>query len=144
MALTQEKIDRVRKSFRAVRAESDRAGAVFYDRLFEIDPEVERLFEGDIEGQARKLMSTFAIAVAQLQDWSVLRPVIEDLAVRHLEYGVGPGHYASVGTALDRMLAEILGEAYDADTADAWRAAFEGLSAQMIAVAYPGDGPAGR
>ena len=38
-------------------SDSDEAAAVFYNRLFELDPDLEDLFTGDMKEQGRKLMT---------------------------------------------------------------------------------------
>ena len=42
------------------------AAALFYERLFEIDPSARHLFFGDMEEQGRKLMTMIAMAVRGL------------------------------------------------------------------------------
>lgn len=137
MTLTTDEIDRIRASFQIVSRNGDEAGGMFYERLFEIAPETMPLFVGDMGTQSAKLMSTLGLVVSQLQNWQALRPVIEDLALRHVAYGVRREHYAVVGQALDQMLGDMLDDDYDAETRAAWLAAYSGLAETMIEVAYP-------
>ncbi len=139
MTLTLDEIDRIRASFLIVSRDADEAGNMFYQRLFEIAPEARPMFVGEMSAQSAKLMSTLGLVVSQLQSWHTLRPVIEDLAQRHVAYGVRPEHYTAVGRALDRMLGDMLDEAYDEETREAWLRAYGGLADTMIAVAYPDE-----
>ena len=45
---------------------------LFYDRLFEIDPDLRPLFRGDIQQQAHRLMATITFAVDGLDDLDML------------------------------------------------------------------------
>lgn len=136
MPLTETEIDAIRASFRQLTRDSERAGALFYQTLFEIAPETRPLFVGDLREQATKLMSTLGLVVSQLHTAHTLMPVVEDLAVRHLAYGVRPNHYAMVGQALDSMLGAMLtGDAVPEQRA-AWARAYASLSGAMIAAAY--------
>lgn len=136
MDLTDAQIDAIRSSFLKLSADSQWAGQVFYEHLFEKAPETRDLFVADISQQATKLMSTLGLVVSQLQNWRDLEPVIEDLALRHLAYGVTQQHYAHVGAALLSMMQEVLGDAFSKEEAEAWAHTYDALSSAMIAVAY--------
>ena len=51
-----------RKACAAVRPIADDAAALFYRRLFELDPSLERMFKGDMAEQRRKLMQMLTAA----------------------------------------------------------------------------------
>ena len=132
----------VQDSFAKVVPIRDAAAAIFYDRLFEIAPEVRPLFAGDISDQGSKLMATLGGVVNGLRDLDKIVPVAQSLAIRHVGYGVTPDHYALVGQALLYTLAKGLGDGFDAETRDAWVAAYGTLSAVMIEAAYGETAPA--
>ena len=132
----------VQDSFAKVVPIRDAAAAIFYDRLFEIAPEVRPLFAGDISDQGAKLMATLGGVVNGLRDMDKIVPVAQSLAIRHVGYGVTPNHYALVGQALLYTLAKGLGDAFDTATRDAWVAAYGTLSAVMIEAAYGETAPA--
>jgi truncated hemoglobin YjbI len=44
----------------------DELAALFYGRLFEIDPSLRSLFRGDMQEQARQLMNMIGVAVGAL------------------------------------------------------------------------------
>jgi hemoglobin-like flavoprotein len=46
----------VQESFSAVEPIAETAAALFYARLFELDPELRPLFKQDLHGQGKKLM----------------------------------------------------------------------------------------
>lgn len=136
MDLTEAQIEAIRRSFMKLSADSQWAGQVFYDHLFDRAPATRDLFVIDIAQQSTKLISTLGLVVSQLQNWRDLEPVIEDLALRHLAYGVKHEHYAHVGAALLSMMHDVLGDGFSDEDAKAWQHAYDKLAAAMIATAY--------
>jgi hemoglobin-like flavoprotein len=113
---------------------------LFYQRLFQLEPGVRRLFgRTDMEQQRRKLMQTLAVAVAALDRLETLRPALEGLGRRHVEYGVEDHHYELVGAALLWTLEQGLGNEYTDSVHDAWTTAYGTLAAIMRAAAGPGQ-----
>ncbi len=141
MNLSETQIDAIRSSFLLLTKQSQQAGETFYQHLFEISPEISEMFVNDVSQQATKLMSTLGLVVSQLQNWRDLQPVIEDLALRHLAYGVKRPHYDIVGAALIAMMRDCLGPAFTAEAEAAWRAAYGALAADMCAIAYAEPSP---
>ena len=78
----------------------EEAAAIFYKKLFEYDPSLKALFKGNMASQGNKLMATLGLAVKGLNDLEKLVPVLENLAKKHLEYGVKVEGYTPVGNAL--------------------------------------------
>ena len=115
-------------------SDPDTAAALFYNKLFEIDPSTREMFPHDIQDQGRKLMTTLAVAIDALENWDRLAPILAGLARRHLGYSVEVYHYASVAQAFQETLA-----AADVDdaTCAAWQRAMSALTEYMIDVAYP-------
>ena len=139
MQLSASDIDEIRKSFMMVSADQAHAGELFYKKLFEIAPETRDLFVNDMGEQAKKLMNTLSVVVSQLQTWPDLAPLLEDLALRHVAYGVKPEHYQSVGVALLAMMSEMLGEDFTDGMREAWLTAYSGITDHMIDAAYRED-----
>ena len=134
--MTPQQVDLVQQSFAKVAPIADEAAQLFYGRLFEIAPEVKPLFRGDIKEQGRKLMATLSVVVGGLTKLETILPAASALASRHVDYGVKPAHYASVGAALLWTLEKGLGVAWTAELKDAWAAAYTTLSGYMIEQAY--------
>lgn len=129
-------IDLVQQSFAQVRPIADQAAALFYGRLFELDPSLRPLFRGDLKAQGQMLMSMIAGAVSGLRDLPRLSPVLRSLGARHVGYGVQDGHYATVGSALLWTLEQGLGDAFTPDVREAWTAAYGLLAGTMQAGAH--------
>jgi hemoglobin-like flavoprotein len=116
---------------------AEQAAALFYGRLFETAPETRALFHGDMTIQGRKLMDAITMVVTNLGDLGAVVPVAQELAKRHVGYGVRPEHYAPVGAALLWTLQQGLGGDFTAEVGAAWATAYGALSGAMIAAAYP-------
>ncbi|WP_035660297.1 globin family protein [Bradyrhizobium sp. STM 3809] len=134
--MTPSQIALVQESFAKVAPISDQAATIFYDRLFEVAPQVRAMFPDDLTEQRKKLMATLAVVVNGLTDLPAILPAASALAKRHVGYGATPEHYPVVGAALLWTLEKGLGAAWTPDVADAWTAAYGTLSGFMIAEAY--------
>jgi len=128
----------VKSTFAKVRAISDTAAKLFYQRLFETAPEVKPLFKGDMAGQGKMLMSMIGTAVNGLDRPETILPAVQDLGRRHVGYGVKEEHYAPVGAALLWTLGQGLGEAFTADAEKAWTKTYSLLADVMISAARGG------
>jgi nitric oxide dioxygenase len=135
--LLAEDVDLLRASFAPLAAREREVAAMFYDRLFDADPATRRLFTGDMEVQGTKLMSMLGAIVARIHDLAALAPMVEDLAVRHVGYGVRASHYHAMGDALLATLATALGPRFTPEVEAAWARAYVALSTTMIEAAYP-------
>ena len=60
------------------------AGALFYERLFDVNPSFRRLFKNDMRIQGVKLMTMLAMVVYNLHEPGQVLPAIRDLGVRHV------------------------------------------------------------
>src|SRR4030095_11499050 len=107
--MTPQQIELVRVTFGAIAPRVEAAAALFYQRLFEIEPALRPLFRGDIGAQVAKLAHTLGVAVASLDRLDTLAPTLRELGRRHAGYGVQDRHYDIVGEALLWTLAQGLG-----------------------------------
>ena len=110
----------VQDSFAALAPVVEDATALFYGRLFELDPAVRRMFPEDMTMQRRKLAQMLTAAVKGLDRLEQLVPVVQDLGRRHAGYGVTERHYDTVGAALLWTLEKGLGRAFTPELKDAW------------------------
>ncbi|MBR0694435.1 globin family protein [Bradyrhizobium lablabi] len=134
--MTPDQVKLVQDSFAKVAPISGKAALIFYDRLFEVAPGVRAMFPDDMTEQRRKLMTTLAVVVNGLSDLPSMLSAASALAKRHVGYGAKAEHYPVVGGALLWTLEKGLGEAWTADVAAAWTAAYGTLSGYMISEAY--------
>lgn len=131
--ITAAQIDLVQASFIHCLPIPDTVAATFYRRLFTAAPSTRALFASDMKEQGRKLVMTLAAVVDGLDHLDRIVPIAQELAIRHVRYGVVDSHYAVVGTCLLETLRELLGPLFDQETEAAWAAAYCLLSDTMIA-----------
>lgn len=129
--------DRIRRTWAQAVSISEEVSRVFYGNLFRLDPTTKPLFVGDLRLQGRKLVQTLGFIVDNLEDAETLLPAAQALAIRHVDYGVVAEQYASVGAALIKTLAQLLGDDFSKEDANAWASVYGGLSDAMIKAAYP-------
>jgi hemoglobin-like flavoprotein len=125
----------VQRSFAIIAPIADDAAALFYQRLFEIDPSLRRMFPEDMTGQRKKLMQMLTAAVKGLDRLDQLVPVVQDLGRRHATYGVTDAHYDTVGAALLWTLRMGLGKGFTPEMKEAWTTVYGLLATTMRAAA---------
>jgi hemoglobin-like flavoprotein len=129
--MTEDDKQLVRDSWAKVVPISDKAAELFYNRLFELDPSLRRLFTSDMTEQGRKLIGMITVAVNGLDRLDEIIPAVRALGKRHSGYGVTDNHYETVATALLWTLERGLGEAFTDDTRNAWIKTYTLLSTTM-------------
>ena len=134
--MTPEQVTLVQQSFGRGAPIADQAAVMFYDRLFEVAPQVKAMFPADMTEQRKKLMATLAVVVNGLSNLESILPAAAALAQRHVAYGAKAEHYPVVGSALLWTLEKGLGDGWTPDIASAWTAAYGTLSGFMIEQAY--------
>ncbi len=134
--MNDTQITLVQESFAKVVPIKEAAAEIFYNRLFEVAPAVKPMFKGDMKDQGAKLMTTLGVVVNGLRDLDKIVPVAEQLAVKHIDYGVTAEHYETVGAALLYTLKTGLGDDFTGEVEEAWTTAYTTLSGVMISAAY--------
>ncbi len=132
MSLTLAQIADVQRTWEQCVPIADTAANLFYDRLFELDPELRALFPAELTEQKQKLMTMLTTAVRSLNNLDAVVPVVQALGRRHVGYGVKEAHYATVGAALLDSLAKGLGPAFTPTVKESWTAVYGVLSTTMI------------
>ena len=130
--MTTNQIQQVQESWKLVLPIADTAGTLFYNRLFEIAPEVRPLFGEDLKPQIAKLMGMLGMVVSNLTHLDALVPKVQELGKRHSNYGVEPAHFDKVGEALLWTLEKGLGDAWSPELAAAWTTAYTTLATVMV------------
>jgi len=129
--MTPEAQTLVRDTFAKVAPIAPQAAAMFYDRLFELDPSLKPLFKGDMAAQGQKLMAMIGTGVANLDKLETIVPPVQDLGRRHAGYGVPLSSYDTVGAALLWTLEKGLGDAFTPPVKAAWTEVYTILSTVM-------------
>ena len=129
--MTPEQVTMVQESFKKVVPIAGTAADLFYDRLFEIAPEVRTMFPDDLAEQKKKLIGMLATAVTNLHQVDKIIPAVEDLGKRHVAYGVTAKHYEPVGAALLWTLEKGLGPDFTPPLKAAWTETYMTLAGVM-------------
>lgn len=109
---------------------------VLYDRLFELRPELRKIFKKDIREQRKKMLKVMAYIIDNLHDAEVVGPCMKELAIRHVHYGVKQEDYKPFGEALIFAVSAALGNDFKNSTRNAWINTYQTLSQIMIDSAY--------
>ena len=134
--MDEQTIRLLQGSFAEVMAMRQEAAALFYERLFALDPALKPLFhDTDMRSQEMKLMAALAMVVGKLRQLEDVIPGLEALAVKHVAYGVEDHHYGTVGQALIQTLSLAFAERFTPELRTAWLAAYGAISGVMIAAA---------
>ena len=137
--LSDREIDILRESMTLLRERKHLATEIFYERLFERNPSLRRLFTEDIVVQTEKVMMALGAVLAQIHNIDACRTMTRELAVRHVNYGVVAEDYDTVGLAVQDMLALVLDDDLDDELARAWQRAYASIASAMVASAYGRD-----
>lgn len=134
--MTPEQIQSIQSTWLQVVPIADKAAELFYGKLFELDPAVKPMFKGNMSEQGRKLMMTIGVVVNGLTRLDEIVPTVQALGRKHVDYGVKPEHYDTVGAALLWTLEQGLGAAFTPAVKAAWAEAYGALATVMKDAAY--------
>lgn len=125
----------IRRSFAQLTdRDVDAAAALFYERLFELKPDLRRLFPPDLRAQGRKFIGMLAVAVAHADRLEVFTAELMALGRRHHRvYGAVYHDYSVVERALVDMLLETLRARFTRAAEDAWRRMYRHIALAMQA-----------
>jgi hemoglobin-like flavoprotein len=129
--MNQHHVQLVQESYELVKPIAGIAADLFYDRLFQLDPNLRPMFKSDLGEQKHNLMTTLTFAVAGLNKPERIISTVQRLGARHTGYGVQPQHYQTVGAAILWTLAQGLGDAFTPEVEEAWTAVYTLLAETM-------------
>jgi hemoglobin-like flavoprotein len=132
LPISAEAIDNVQRTFAIVAPERARAGRLFYERLFEIEPSLKPLFPGDTKDQGERFFVMIKTGVDNLRNAERLLPVLEAVGGRHAGYGAEDWHYDIFAEALLWSLQQILGAEFRTEVEEAWTTVYGLLASTMM------------
>jgi hemoglobin-like flavoprotein len=110
----------------------------FYARLFEIAPETQALFKGDMEQQKQKFVNMLALLTRSMNRLHDTLNTMQELGCTHMKAGVKITDYQPFLSALLWALREKLGEEdFNDNVAKAWVAVLSRIAGIMVNAAYP-------
>lgn len=130
--MTPTQITLVKESWEKVLPIQETAAELFYNRLFEVYPEVKPYFQGDMKEQGKKLMGMINTAVNGLDNLEGLIEPIKDLGKRHVDYGVKQEDYDKVGSSLLWTLEQGLKDEFTPQVKQAWTDTYTTVAKVMI------------
>jgi hemoglobin-like flavoprotein len=135
--MTPKQIELVENSWDYVLLNVEEAGDIFYQKLFEMRPDVKPLFKGDIKAQSRKLTAMITFLVHKLSNLEEVKSDVIALGKRHNNYEVKPHDYSAVGASLLWTLEKGLGKDWNDELKTAWAELYSILSSLMINAQNP-------
>ncbi|MCG0580270.1 NO-inducible flavohemoprotein, partial [Burkholderia cenocepacia] len=107
----------------------------FYQRMFARHPELKNLFNQTHQktgSQPETLAKAVYAYAANIDNLGALGGAVSRISHKHASLNIRPEHYPIVGENLLASIVEVLGDAVDADTLEAWRVAYGQLAQIMI------------
>jgi nitric oxide dioxygenase len=109
----------------------------FYQRMFARHPELKNLFNQTHQktgSQPETLAKAVYAYAANIDNLGVLGGAVTRIAHKHASLNIRPEHYPIVGENLLASIVEVLGDAVDPATLEAWRVAYGQLAQLLIGV----------
>jgi nitric oxide dioxygenase len=136
-ALTADQMARVKATAPVFAEHGATITKHFYQRMFNAHPELKNVFN-QTHQQSGSQPETLARAVyayaANIDNLGVLGGAVTHIAHKHASLNIRPEHYPIVGEHLLGAVVDVLGDAVDQPTLDAWKVAYEQLARIMIGV----------
>lgn len=133
-------VDLLRTSFELVVEREPEVTRRFYANLFRDFPQLKPLFSPARQSQQEQMLAqALAAVIEHLEDGAWLQQTLHALGARHVGYGVTDEMYDWVGAALLETLAQVAGDAWNDDLAQAWGDAYGAIAGLMQAGAAQAD-----
>lgn len=116
--MTPEEINLVQTSLRLLAPVADLASALFFARLFEIDPPLRGLIASDFTAQQQRVLAILSRVTAALGDSGAMSAAVRSLEPHRCP--LADHHLVSISTALLWTLDQILGPSFTPETRAAW------------------------
>ncbi|ABC38384.1 NO-inducible flavohemoprotein [Burkholderia thailandensis] len=107
----------------------------FYQRMFGRHPELKNVFNQTHQktgSQPETLAKAVYAYAANIDNLGALGGAVSRIAHKHASLNIRPEHYPIVGENLLASIVEVLGDAVDAHTLEAWRIAYGQLATILI------------
>ena len=132
VSVTPEQLATVGATAAVVAHDRDGFGRHFYERLFAQAPEAPPLFPDVRDEQHRELVGELLFVCGAVADLDRCLADARALGARLVGYGLRPELYPVLGRALVDTLADVVGPAFDAEAAEAWRRLYLLVSEAML------------
>jgi hemoglobin-like flavoprotein len=135
--MTPAQLRLLQRSYASIEPRAEAFGALFYDRLFVVAPEMRSLFRTDLKAQQSKFMKVIGEVVQLHLRAMISLPVTAQTSGEamlpgaywsgklHAAYGVRLEDFDKMKDALVWALGQTLKEEFTAETAEAWSLAYD-------------------
>ncbi|NME69777.1 globin domain-containing protein [Flammeovirga aprica] len=122
ISINSEQIGLIQETYALIERSTDDVAKAFYNKLFELDPSLRRLFSSDMREQRKKLMDVIGFLVYNLNDLDHLVYLIQELGKRHTRrYEVKDHNYEIAIVAFLHALEDRLGNVWTIKVHRAWK-----------------------
>lgn len=117
---------RIKRSIPFLSSSGEELTSRMYEILFEKNPELRSLFEGD---NSKKLAGALLAVAQNLERLNVLEASFKKIALSHVRAGVKPEHYEKVWEALYKAMVEF---GIENEIIEAWKEVYHLLADDLI------------
>ncbi len=126
-------VELIRKNFSAIRSKVDELLETFFATLFQRYPDIAPLFDGvEMPQQRRMLANALVFIVENLDAMEIASGTLEEMGLRHVDYGAEPEHYPAMGECLLHALATVTGEDWNDELESQWADVYAAISSIML------------
>lgn len=140
--MPQRQIEIIQGSYQQITPISSVVGEKFYNRLFEIAPELRPMFDGAFAGPGgkfrvisqvveRHVRALVSQPVTPMGEKPPILPAMMELGRRHANSPITGEHFDKMKEALLWTLEDVLGDNFRHETRECWSSAYDGV-ADMI------------
>ena len=126
--MTPTQIALVQASWQKVDEKNHEVAQMFYQRLFELAPELRQFYQTDLQECGARLMRNLGIAVTSLRRMDSVLPMLQDFAAQRVERGIKDGYETVVRNAMLWALEQRLAESFTQDVSTAWNETYSLLT----------------
>ncbi len=134
--MTPEQVKLVQQSYELVKPISERAAALFWSCLFDLNPGLDDVIPKDIRANSRKAMFLLGQAVRRLDHNKGFVTAIKGCRKR-MRYELDDFDYRTIRQALLWTLERMLGPSFNTETRYAWTEAFSVFASVIWGPANP-------
>lgn len=126
--MTPTQIALVQASWQKVDEKNHEVAQMFYQRLFELAPELRQFYQTDLQEYGARLMRNLGMAVTSLRQMDSVLPMLQDFAAQRVERGIKDGYETVVRNAMLWALEQRLAESFTQDVRTAWNETYSLLT----------------
>jgi nitric oxide dioxygenase len=98
--MTPTQISVVQASWQKVDEKNHEVAEMFYQRLFELAPDLRQFYQADLQEYGTRLMRNLGNAVESLARLDSVLPMLQEFGQQRFERGIKDGHETAVRNAM--------------------------------------------